>query len=190
MLTYLQIIVGIWIIFMAIVFIPALWESIPVERRSSRYIQRAFIIAIIAMILVIVLARFESGALILRVVPDSFLTEITGIILTIAGLGFSTWARYHLGKYWSSMVMVKVGHRLIRTGPYRIVRNPIYTGMLIAFVGASIAIGELFAFVALVIGFASIWVKIKTEEEILTEKFGEEYLQYKRDVKALIPFVM
>jgi protein-S-isoprenylcysteine O-methyltransferase Ste14 len=89
------------------------------------------------------------------------------------------------------MVMIKVGHQLIRTGPYRIVRNPIYTGILIAFVGAAIAIGELLAFVALVIGFVSVWVKIKAEEEILLEKFGKEYLQYKRDVRAaIIPWVV
>ena len=81
-------------------------------------------------------------------------TEITGIILTIAGLGFSAWARRHLGRYWSSMVMVKVGHQLIRTGPYRIVRNPIYTGIFVAFLGAAVAIGELLAFAALLLDYA------------------------------------
>jgi protein-S-isoprenylcysteine O-methyltransferase Ste14 len=190
MLTFLQIIAGLWIVFFAIIYIPAFMKGAPAERRSSRYIQQSIIFAIIVVILVVVLAGYEPGALIVRVIPDSPPAGITAIVLTITGLGFSVWARWHLGRYWSSMVMVKVGHRLIRTGPYRIVRNPRYAGMLIAFVGAAIAIGELFAFIALVIGFASVWVKIKTEEEILTEKFGEEYLQYKRDVKALIPFVL
>ncbi len=82
--------------------------------------------------------------------------------------------------------MVRIGHRIIKTGPYHIVRNPMYTGLFIAFVGAVIAIGEMVAFIALGIGVASIWVKIKAEEEILLEKFGEEYLQYKRDVRAAI----
>ncbi|MGA2914308.1 MAG: isoprenylcysteine carboxylmethyltransferase family protein [Methanoregula sp.] len=191
MVTYLQIIAGIWAVFMAFLFIPALQVGAPVERRSSRYIQWSFIIAIIVMILVIILARYESQTLALRVIPDSPVAGITGIVLTIAGLGFSAWARRHLGKYWSSMVMVKVGHRIIRTGPYRIVRNPMYTGLLIAFVGAAIAIGELLAFVALIIGIVSVLVKIKAEEEILLEKFGEEYLQYKRDVgAAIIPWVV
>jgi len=191
MLTYLQIIAGIWIIFMAFLYIPALLVSAPVEQRSFRYVQRSVIIVIIVVVLIIILTRYESSTLIFRIIPDSPLTGITGIVLTIAGLGFSTWARLHLGKYWSSMVMIKVGHRIIKTGPYRIVRNPMYTGIFIAFLGAAIAIGELVAFVALGIGIASIWVKIKAEEEILLEKFGEEYLQYKRDVRAaIIPWIV
>ncbi len=191
MLTSLQIIAGIWIVFMAVLFIPALRQGLPVERRSSRYCQWSCMVALLTVVLVIVLATYESDALVIRVVPDSPLAGMTGIVLTLAGLGFSAWARRHLGRYWSSMVMVKVGHRLIRTGPYRIVRNPMYTGILIAFVGAAVAIGELLAFVALGIGFASILVKIKAEEEILEEKFGGEYLQYKRDVRAaIIPYVL
>jgi protein-S-isoprenylcysteine O-methyltransferase Ste14 len=187
---YLQIIAGIWIIFMAIIFIPALKNPVPAEHRSSRYIGQSFVLAIIVVILIIILGRFESDPLVLRVIPDSSLAGLAGVAFAIAGLSFSTWARFHLGRNWSSMVMIKVGHQLIRTGPYRIVRNPMYTGILVAVVGAVIAIGELFAFIALVIGIASIWFKIKAEEEVLTEKFGEEYLQYKLEVKALIPFIV
>jgi len=191
MLTYLQIIAGIWIIFMAFIYIPSLFFRAPVERMSSRYLQSSIILAVIVIILFIILARYGSGTLLLRVIPDSPLAGITGIVLTITGLGFSAWARIHLGRYWSSMVMVRIGHRIIKTGPYRIVRNPMYTGLFIAFVGAAIAIGELVAFVAIGIGIASIWVKIKAEEEILLEKFGEEYLEYKRDVKAaIIPWIV
>ena len=187
---FLWIIAAIWAVFMALLFIPALRIRIPVEKRSAHYIQWSFLAALVFLILVILLSRFETGFLLLRVLPDSSLAGITGIVLTVAGLGFSGWARYHLGRFWSSMVEIKVGHQLIRTGPYRIVRNPMYTGILIAFTGAVIAIGFLFAFIALIVGIVSITVKIKAEEEILTEKFGEEYLQYKREVKALIPFII
>jgi protein-S-isoprenylcysteine O-methyltransferase Ste14 len=187
---FLQIIAGIWIVFMAFLFIPALLGGIPVERRSKKYLRWSFIVAISVVILVFLFGTFESDMLSLRLVPDSPFAGITGIILTMAGLGFSGWARRHLGRYWSSMVEIKIGHQLIRTGPYRIVRNPMYTGILIAFLGAVIAIGELVAFVALVIGIVSIGVKIKAEEEILSGKFGEEYLKYKREVKAIIPFII
>jgi len=191
MLTYLQIIAGIWIVFMILFFAPALRDGIPVERRSSRYIRWSFMVALAVIVLAIVLATYVPDALVLRVIPASPPAGMAGIVLTLAGLGFSAWARYHLGRYWSSMVMIKVGHRLIRTGPYRFVRNPIYTGLIVAFAGAAIAIGELLAFVALVIGIVSVWVKIRAEEEILLEKFGEEYLQYKRDVRAaIIPWVL
>jgi protein-S-isoprenylcysteine O-methyltransferase Ste14 len=188
---YLQIIAAIWIAFMAILFLPAIREGAPVEQRSASYIRWSFIVALVVIVFVVVLGTFEPGALILRVVPDSPIAGITGIVLTLAGLGFSGWARRHLGRYWSSMVEVKVGHRIIRTGPYAFVRNPMYTGILIVFAGAAIAIGEVLAFVALGIGLVSIWVKIKAEEQILTEKFGGEYLQYKREVRAaIIPWVL
>jgi len=191
MQTYLQIIAALWIVFMVFLFLPVFRKELPAERKSSLYIRHSFIVALLAVALVILIAGFEPDVLAIRVVPDSSLAGIIGIILTIAGLGFSAWARHHLGKYWSSMVMIKAGHRLIITGPYRVVRNPMYTGILIAFVGAAIAIGELPAFVALVIGIASIGVKIHAEEEILLEKFGREYLQYKRDVRAaIIPWVV
>ena len=191
MLTYLQVIAGIWSIFLAFIYIPSLFFRAPVERISFRYVQRSIILIIIVIILVIILTRYESDTLIFRIIPDFPLAGITGIVLTLAGLGFSAWARIQLGRYWSSMVMVKVGHRIIKTGPYRIVRNPMYTGILVAFLGAAIAIGELVVFVVLGIGIASIWEKIKAEEEILLEKFCEEYLQYKRDVRAaIIPWLV
>jgi protein-S-isoprenylcysteine O-methyltransferase Ste14 len=190
-LTTLQIIAGIWIVFIAYLFIPVLWARTPVERMSIQYILLLIIFVIIVMIIAIIFASYEPHALVFHVIPNSQLTGVIGIILTIIGLGFSTWARLHLGKNWSSMVEVKVGHELIRTGPYRIVRNPMYTGFIIAFVGAVIAVGNLLAFVVLVIFSVSIVIKIKAEEKILLEKFGEDYLQYKRDVKAsIIPWVV
>ena len=191
MLIYLQIIAALWIVFMVVLFSPSLRNDVPVEKRSSRYIRQSFIAGIVIVALILIMAVFGSDFLVLRVVPDLPVAGITGIILTIAGLGFSAWARHHLGRYWSSMVMIRAGHQLIRTGPYRVVRNPMYTGILIAFVGAAVAIGEMPAFVALAIGITSIWVKIQAEEEILLEKFGGEYLQYKREVRsALIPWVL
>lgn len=186
----LTLVAGIWIVFFALIFLPAVRERAPVERSSSRYLPRSVAVAVFAMILVILVSIFAPVALASRIVPDTLLFGMAGLFLIVSGLGFSAWARHHLGRYWSSMVQIKVGHRLITTGPYRIVRNPMYTGILIAFCGTAIAIGEMFAFVALLIGLVSIWVKIQSEEEILTEKFGEEYLQYKREVKALIPFLL
>jgi hypothetical protein len=87
MLIYLQIIAGIWIVFMAFLFIPALWASTPVERRSIRYIEWSIILAIIIVTIVVLLGSYESKILILRVYPDSQLAGITGIILAIIGLG-------------------------------------------------------------------------------------------------------
>jgi protein-S-isoprenylcysteine O-methyltransferase Ste14 len=108
-----------------------------------------------------------------------------GAAVTTAGLGFSVWARVHLGKYWSGNVTLKEGHRLIRSGPYALVRHPIYTGLILGFLGSAIAIDQLRGVIAVAIVIFSFIRKLHIEEKWLTEEFGEEYLQYKREVRAL-----
>jgi len=188
---YVPVIIGAWIAFMAFLYLPALFSRTPTDRMSSMYLKRSAVVFLLAVILLVAIEKFVPGILSLRIVPNTALAGITGVVLTLAGLGLSAYARIHLGRFWSSMVMIKVGHRLIRTGPYRFVRNPMYTGMLVAWVGAAVAIGLLGAFLALAIIIVAVWMKIRSEEEILLEKFGDEYLQYRKDVRAaLIPFLV
>jgi len=113
-----------------------------------------------------------------------------GVAITAAGLGFMVWSRLHLGRYWSGMVTLKEGHRLIRTGPYTIVRHPMYTGLLFAAAGSALAAGTGDALVGLVILVPAFLLKIHKEETLLTREFGDEYLHFKRDVPALVPFVL
>ena len=188
--TVLFFIAGEWIAFMVFIFSLGFFYGGKTERISEWYIQQSVLLFVVAIIVFVVIRLFEPGILLLRIIPGTVLTGLTGITLTTAGLLFATWARIHLGKYWSSMVMIKIGHHLIRTGPYPIVRNPMYAGMLAALVGAAIAIGELLAFVFVGIIVIGLWLKIKAEEEILQEKFGEEYTRFKREVKALIPDIL
>jgi protein-S-isoprenylcysteine O-methyltransferase Ste14 len=108
-----------------------------------------------------------------------------GAAVAGAGLGFSVWARVHLGKYWSGNVTLKEGHRLIRSGPYALVRHPIYTGLILGFLGSAIALDQVRGVVALAIVVFSFVRKLRIEEKWLTEEFGEEYLSYKREVRAL-----
>jgi protein-S-isoprenylcysteine O-methyltransferase Ste14 len=187
---FLWSIAGMWAAFMAFLYIPALLTGAPAERRSSRYFRQSVMILLLALIAVTILNWYDPDLFLIRVVPDTIATSIAGVLLTAIGLGFAGWARVHLGRFWSGEVMIKIGHQLVRTGPYQFVRNPMYTGILIAFVGAAIAIGELYAFVAVGIGAMGIWMKIKAEEEILLEQFGGEYLQYQREVRRIIPFIL
>ncbi len=140
------------------------------------------------------------GTLISGLFGDTFLlgqftdggpvTVAAGISITLLGLGFAVWARVHLGKNWSGSVTIKVDHRLVRTGPYRYVRNPIYTGLLAGFAGTALVIGRVWAIYGLLILLAGFLIKIQEEEKVLLENFGEEYLRYKKEVKALIPFIV
>jgi protein-S-isoprenylcysteine O-methyltransferase Ste14 len=130
------------------------------------------------------------GPLSRRLLLDNMAVKLIGVIIMFLGLGFAVWARVHLGQYWSGRVSIKVDHRLIQTGPYRLVRHPIYTGVLVGFIGTAVVIGEVRACLAIALILVSIFLKIRTEDRFLLEEFGSTYLQYKKRVKALIPFVV
>jgi protein-S-isoprenylcysteine O-methyltransferase len=134
--------------------------------------------------------RLSIGVLAWRVVPDAPAVEWVGLALTLAGCGIAVWARLLLGGNWSASVTVKEDHRLIRRGPYTVVRHPIYSGFLLGLLGTALALGQLRGFVGLVLAFLGWRMKSRIEEAFMIEQFGAEYRQYEREVKALIPFVL
>lgn len=117
-------------------------------------------------------------------------TWLVGWVLTLAGLGFTVWARRHLGRNWSVVVTLKQDHELVTSGPYAWVRHPIYTGLLLAFAGSALAQGEWRGVLALGLAGAALWRKLRLEEHWLRERFGAAYLAYCRRVAALLPFVL
>ena len=123
-----------------------------------------------------------------RFLPLGRFFPILGMLLVAGGLGFSVWARRHLGRNWSASVVVKEDHALIRTGPYRRVRHPIYTGILLAFLGMTLTIGEWRALIGLALVVASFVRKGQVEEERMRETFAE-YAQYERETSALVPYI-
>jgi protein-S-isoprenylcysteine O-methyltransferase Ste14 len=112
-----------------------------------------------------------------------------GLVVTLAGVVFAIWARLKLGANWSGVITVKQGHTLVRGGPYRIVRHPIYTGLLTAVAGTALTHGSVRAILALpIVGFG-FWLKTRIEEHFMVQEFGQEYLRYRDEVRALIPFL-
>jgi len=126
----------------------------------------------------------------LRLLPRGAAAFWTGVALTVAGLLFTMQARAYLGRNWSGVVTLKKDHELVTGGPYGIVRHPIYTGLLLAFVGSAVARGTLAGAVALVLVVLALWRKLRMEERWMREQFGEAYSTYARRVAALIPFVL
>jgi len=122
-----------------------------------------------------------------RMYPASDAIAVLGALLTMLGVAFACWARYVLGRNWSSVVQVKQDHELIQSGPYRWVRHPIYTGLLLAFVGTAMAIGEWRGLVCVAIVAVSFWFKLKLEERWMRDNFGVAYENYMQRTKALIP---
>jgi protein-S-isoprenylcysteine O-methyltransferase Ste14 len=125
-----------------------------------------------------------------RLLPDTLTVFWFGVALTWIGIAFAILARVTLGRNWSGMVEVKQEHKLIIAGPYRIVRHPIYSGILLALAGTAFGIGELKAFIALPFFFIAWLTKSRHEEEFMRQQFGQDYAAYQSRVKALIPGVM
>ena len=124
-----------------------------------------------------------------RFAPLALWLAVLGATLTFAGLAFAIWARFVIAGNWSSYVELKRDHELIIAGPYRWVRHPIYTGLLLAFIGSALAVGEWRGLLAVAIVAASFWRKLKLEEAVMRRQFGETYARYAARVPALIPFL-
>jgi len=119
--------------------------------------------------------------------PRNPALQAFGVAITALGLAFAVWARFYLGGNWSSAVSIKVGHELIRSGPYRWVRHPIYSGLLLAMLGTGLVRGEWRSVVAFVLLFIGFWVKMRIEDEFMAKTFGEQYQNYALATGALFP---
>jgi protein-S-isoprenylcysteine O-methyltransferase len=124
-----------------------------------------------------------------QVIPVGNLSGIAGALIGISGVSFAIWARKTLGENWSAKITLKKEHELIQSGPYKIVRHPIYTGFELMVLGPAIVFGELKGFIALGIIFTSHLLKIMKEEKLMRQQFPGQYADYSKRVKRLIPFI-
>jgi protein-S-isoprenylcysteine O-methyltransferase Ste14 len=129
-----------------------------------------------------------AGWLALRLWRHAVVAPRIGLALVVAGLAFAVWARVHLGRNWSGIVTVKEGHELIRTGPYGLVRHPIYTGVITAVLGTAVISATVRAAIGVLIIAASFVMKSRVEERFMRETFGDRYDRYREAVPALVPF--
>jgi protein-S-isoprenylcysteine O-methyltransferase Ste14 len=113
-----------------------------------------------------------------------------GVSLVAVGLAICVWARIALGRNWSGTVTLKHEHELIQKGPYRRVRHPIYSGLLLAFLGSAVALGEWRGLLAVAIIAIALWRKLRLEERWLGDQFGSRYADYRRTSRALIPWLL
>jgi protein-S-isoprenylcysteine O-methyltransferase Ste14 len=126
----------------------------------------------------------------LRFLPASAWIIALGLALQVGAGMLGVWARRHLGRNWSGAIAVAEAHRLVRSGPYRTIRHPIYTAMIGMFVGSAIAIGEWHSVLGVALIVIAYARKIPLEEQSLRGAFGEAYEEYRRATWALIPGVL
>jgi protein-S-isoprenylcysteine O-methyltransferase Ste14 len=113
-----------------------------------------------------------------------------GLALVVIGVGFALWAIAALGRHYDLELEIHRDHELVRTGPYRFVRHPIYAGLGLHFVGACLATGNLLLIAGtLLVTFPALYLRARTEERLLRERFGPAYDAYAREVGMLVPLL-
>jgi protein-S-isoprenylcysteine O-methyltransferase Ste14 len=125
-----------------------------------------------------------------HIIPQTEAILVAAAILCLCGLGFCLWARAVLGRNWSGTVTLKENHELIVRGPYQLVRHPIYTGLLAMLIATAMEQGHMAGMIGLVLTFASFWIKLKEEEQVMRTQFPDQYPAYEERVKRIIPFIL
>lgn len=176
----------LWIAFGVLWLVWALRVK-PAQVRESLGSRFSHIIAAVAAFYAMFSGDVPLGWMHIRIIPRELWIEVLGIALTVAGMAFAIWARAYLGGNWSSNVTVKVDHQLVRTGPYRWVRHPIYSGLILAMIGTALNRRTVRGVIAIVLLWVAFTLKSKIEERFMEATFGPEYDEYRRGTGALVP---
>ena len=178
-----------WILFCVIWLLASVSSKRSIYRETTVRRLRYWILLLLAFLLLTRRHRLPYPFDI-RIIPATEAVQWIAGTLCIAGLGFCVWARAILGRNWSGAITLKEGHELIERGPYRFVRHPIYTGILAMFLATAITLGRPGGLVAVLLAFASFWIKLVEEEKLMLQQFPDQYRSYQQRVKCIIPFLL
>ncbi len=141
-----------------------------------------------AVVLVLAILLFRSGAFRGQHVNSDPFRAGVGLFLFALGLGFAVWARIHIGRNWGTPMAQKDEPELVTTGPYRRVRHPIYSGILLGIIGTAVALSLLWLIAGVLAGVYFVY-SATVEERYLTSQFPDAYPAYRRSTRMLIPFI-
>jgi protein-S-isoprenylcysteine O-methyltransferase Ste14 len=177
-----------WVTFSVVWAVAAFTSRRPTARRG--HVSQWWFLPVVVTVLLFIARRQPPG--LLGVAPWSFRPAV-GIVAdaaTFTGLVIALWARRTLGPMWSASPAIKEDHTIIDAGPYRFVRHPIYSGVLLMMAGTVALWDNRIAVVWFAMAFAGVWVKLRREERLLREFLPEAYARYRARVRwALIPGV-
>lgn len=185
--SFSRIIIGLWILWAFSWWAAAAWSSTPAKRVGiRRELAYRIVLGIGGVLLAIPAHRYGESLRLWHVNrPEAWAC----VAAEAAGFAFCWWARVHLGRLWSGQVTRKADHHIVDTGPYGIVRHPIYTGILLAVLATVAAKGTVFGIAGAVGLTLGLWMKARLEEQWLRSELGaESYDAYRRRVPMLVPF--
>jgi protein-S-isoprenylcysteine O-methyltransferase Ste14 len=187
-LIYRYFFLAIWIAWMTCWLVAAFGTKRTV-RRESIGLRLVYMGPILAGVILFVGFHSAMRPLMAQIYPHSVFVFWAGAAVTLCGFAFTIWARATLGRNWSGRVTLKENHELIQSGPYALVRHPIYTGILAMLLGSAIAVGQWRMFIFFALLLLSFWLKLRIEEKWMIEHFGPTYEAYRKRVAMLIPWV-
>ena len=176
---------GLWVLF-CLYWIVSAFKLKRTKKRESWDQRFRYILPLVAAFYLFK-PRAHYGWLGVRFIPASDVVAWMGVVLTLAGVAIAIWARWHLGANWSGVVTLKEGHELIRSGPYRTMRHPIYTGILLAMLGTALTLGEVRGLLAVAIAWLSFYTKARREESLLTQEFGDRFAEHTKHTGMFLP---
>jgi protein-S-isoprenylcysteine O-methyltransferase Ste14 len=184
-MTYSLLFAALWGVWMVSWGVAAIWASKPAARPPDR--EELFHWSVLTVGSVLLFLNFRTGGRdVIWMEPDAFHWLLFAV--AFAGLAFAWWARIHLGTLWSGRVTRKADHRVVDTGPYGLVRHPIYTGLIAAMIATALLRPGLFGIAGVALIALSFVIKYRLEERFLMEELGPEYAAYRKRVPALVPF--
>jgi protein-S-isoprenylcysteine O-methyltransferase Ste14 len=157
------------------------------RRRESLASLAAHGVPLVVAVYLLAAPQLPAGWLTRHFMPPTLIGYLAGAGTTVVGLGLTVWARRTLGTNWSAAVTVKQDHQLVVAGPYRYVRHPIYSGLLLAFAGSALARAEWRGVLAVLIALCGFWLKWRLEERWMRETFGPAYSDYAVRTPAIVP---
>jgi protein-S-isoprenylcysteine O-methyltransferase Ste14 len=176
----------LWTVF-AVTWIVMALRTKPVEHRESISSRLSYMLFVLAAFYLVFGKNITQPWLRIHLFEPGPISDWKGVAVTAAGIGFAIWARLYLGGNWSGTVTVKVNHELVRTGPYRLVRHPIYTGLILALLGTALLLGRVRGLIAILLLYVGFKIKSKIEEQAMINTFGAEYHEYSRNTGAIVP---
>ena len=174
-----NLILAMWVVW-GLYWVVAAGSAKPVRRREPVF-WRSALIAQALLTAVLLGPRRLPGELGRQVIGGGWIRFWIAVGLIAAGLAVAIWARCVLGGNWSGTVTLKVAHELVRAGPYRWIRHPIYGGVLLMILGTALASGRIQGLLAFLIAFIALYLKSRVEERWMETEFPGSYSHYKKE---------